>query len=310
MTTKKRQSNYSAEHAIVDISDNVILYCEQKLSKRDLLILAIHKNIDLTGADLSDGDYSKLNLENIDFSFAVFDRSNMEQTKIKNANFMYASLDSVNLRNAEVDMTTNFDFANLAGADLSGLDLRGVDFRGANLIGVNFNNCNLKGVNFYGAIMDETTTVEDAVVGIDENTGRMTNIGGTNVRDGLKYANSNVDRPVSTPPSSLLKKMYKVLELESKLVKSKFIKDEKKEIENFLEKTSLDSIINKNQKPTKEEIKTFARFVTSEQEKKETQKYSPRVIKSKEESLSQTVAKNMENNSNRKVKSKDNDYER
>lgn len=59
---------------------------------------------------------------------------------------------------------TNFEGASLRQADATGANFTGANLRNANLCGTNFQDANLTDVDFTGAITDDTTNFDGAIL--------------------------------------------------------------------------------------------------------------------------------------------------
>ena len=127
---------------------------------QEILIMGAGKrnlsNVDLSGANLSGLDEGELNKEELDssilytfegpdFSEAILRESNLSDTIL-----VGADMSSVDFRRA------NLQRADLRQAFLGQSNLEGADLRGANLIGASFGQARL-----HGAIMDETTKIDE-----------------------------------------------------------------------------------------------------------------------------------------------------
>ena len=119
-----------------------------------------------------DGDFRKVDFDDVDLSGAVLENANLEGVIWCGTNLSRANLKSADFYWA-VLFTSNLSYANLEEAEFQGADLKEVNFQGANLIKANFGRDNLggstqlqganlshaqtKGANFVGAEYDTHT---------------------------------------------------------------------------------------------------------------------------------------------------------
>jgi len=109
------------------------------------------RQVDLTGSDLSRGNFNDVNLNE-----AILDNTNLYKAKLRsaklnssslcNANLVKADLNKAGLRNA-ILKNTNLSKSNLADAVFSGTDIHSADFSMAHLTGTVFNNVDLSTVD-------------------------------------------------------------------------------------------------------------------------------------------------------------------
>lgn len=117
--------------------------------------------VNLTGADLSDGNLrgarlekanlSACNLSSTDLSDAFLWQANLDGAMLWNANLKGASLLGANLTGAYLDG------ADLTGAFMRGANLQGADLREAKLDGLDLRGVDLRGADLRGARMDSNT---------------------------------------------------------------------------------------------------------------------------------------------------------
>lgn len=131
---------------------------------------AILRQCDLSGLDLSGGDWT-----NSEFLVCKFDGANMQRTIFRHANLFGARFNNSDLTSADFEKAdlrgAKFELANLTGAHLGGADLRegmvidsgvtldgdtGSRFTNAILKGARLPNARCKAVDFSGAILDST----------------------------------------------------------------------------------------------------------------------------------------------------------
>lgn len=116
-------------------------------------------DFDFSGMDLRYVIFEKANLENANFESANLYGANMENAFLKNVNFHNATLSQANLRTA-VLIKTILTKANLYGTDLSYSHGDNLDFTFANVPYVNFTQSHLKAVNFTEANLFNTNFSE------------------------------------------------------------------------------------------------------------------------------------------------------
>jgi uncharacterized protein YjbI with pentapeptide repeats len=131
---------------------------------------AILRQCDLSGLDLSGGDWT-----NSEFLVCKFDGANLQRSIFRHANLFGARFNSCDLSGADFEKAdlrgAKFELANLTGAHLGGADLRegmvidsgvtldgdtGSRFTNAILKGARLPNARCKSVDFSGAILDNT----------------------------------------------------------------------------------------------------------------------------------------------------------
>jgi uncharacterized protein YjbI with pentapeptide repeats len=146
-----------------------------ELRGADLTGLKLFK-VDLSGADLSEVDFSETSLYQANLSGANLCKANFSTAILQEANLSGASLIEANLKDKKFPKTNlsgsdlsranlsgakfyrstnlnfaNFKAANLSNSDLRELNLRNSNFSGANLSEANLSDTNLNSVNFYRA---------------------------------------------------------------------------------------------------------------------------------------------------------------
>ncbi|KAF0516450.1 NACHT domain-containing protein [Gigaspora margarita] len=108
-------------------------------------------DINISGADLSNGVFNDLKLEraklnNVNFQNAKLRNANLQNSSLQNANFKDADLQNTLLQNADFQnaklQQTNLQNANLQRAKLPGTSFRYANFKGANLSDVNLYDMN------------------------------------------------------------------------------------------------------------------------------------------------------------------------
>lgn len=131
---------------------------------------AMLRQCDLSGLDLSGGDWT-----NSEFLVCKFDGANLQRSVFRHANLFGARFNSSDLSGADFEKAdlrgAKFELANLTGAHLGGADLRegmvidsgvtldgdtGSRFTNAILKGARLPNARCKAVDFSGAILDNT----------------------------------------------------------------------------------------------------------------------------------------------------------
>lgn len=135
---------------------NILRWLEKDIGRRDkalqflrdsklsqcVLKKADLDNIDFSGADLSDFNFSDTKLSNTNFSGAILSNANLSYAKLNDANFSGAILNNVYLSYAKLSN------ANFFNAKLSHSKLREADFSNANLTNANLEGSCLIGTKF------------------------------------------------------------------------------------------------------------------------------------------------------------------
>lgn len=109
---------------------------------------------DLHGVDLTHADLTNADLYNANLSNATLDYANLNGADINLTNFSDASLRGVNVPTA---VYTNFDGADLSGADLNWVYVAGSTFMYANLDGADLRNVALASAAWQGATYTSAT---------------------------------------------------------------------------------------------------------------------------------------------------------
>jgi hypothetical protein len=128
METTKRHFKITARW-----SDRVIFEGEYT-SRRECVIDAVAKKINLSGSNLSRSNLSRSNLS----------RSNLSGSDLSGSNLSRSNLSGSNLSRSDLSRS-NLSGSNLSRSDLSGSDLRGSDLSGSNLRGSDLSGSNLSG---------------------------------------------------------------------------------------------------------------------------------------------------------------------
>lgn len=119
------------------------------------------EQLDLGGMDLrfynlTQYDFSKVNMKNTNFHGAILNNVNFSQGNLVNTDFGRSYLSIANFSNSDVSSSI-FNGAFLSGANFQNAILENNDFRNAFLENSKFTKANLKGGNFDG--VDLTTTI-------------------------------------------------------------------------------------------------------------------------------------------------------
>ncbi|MBD2603180.1 pentapeptide repeat-containing protein [Scytonema hofmannii FACHB-248] len=126
------------------------------------------RGANLSGANLVDADLSRVNLRGADLSDANLSDTNLRSANLRGADLSDANLRSANLIDANLIDADLID-ANLIDADLSVAFLRDANLRNAILIGVNLSRANLSSADLRGADLSGAelrgANVENAVFG-------------------------------------------------------------------------------------------------------------------------------------------------
>jgi uncharacterized protein YjbI with pentapeptide repeats len=153
---------------------------------------------DLTHADLSDANLTKVKLAGQDLTCTNLGKSNLSNALMFGSNLTNAKLTGANLTNANM-WASNLTNADLSDADLTGADLSDANLSNANLTKANLTNANLGLSNLTDAQMIETnlsgTVLKSATINgvIFEPASIPTNafgFSGTTGLSKLKYKNS------------------------------------------------------------------------------------------------------------------------
>lgn len=138
------------------------------------------KNQNLTGADLSNHDWSNTdftgaNLTKADFSNSILTNANFTGTNLQGANFENCNISAQQLASAQTIMeawfgqnnqlqNTNFTGKILTGCSFGNCNLTGAIFDHASLQGTDFTNANLTGASFKFSQFDATTLFESSIL--------------------------------------------------------------------------------------------------------------------------------------------------
>ena len=107
---------------------------------------------DLSGAELTGIDLSRLNLRNIAFAYTNCSRSKFTRSFLAECDFTFSNLVETNFDQAYLE-GLRFGFSDLSNASFNGAFLKGADFANCNLTNVDFRNADLTNTMFYGANM-------------------------------------------------------------------------------------------------------------------------------------------------------------
>jgi YVTN family beta-propeller protein len=123
-----------------------------------LVSLTVTDNGGLSGASqislvvVPKSGLSGANLTNVNYSGANLSGQNLSGSNLSGANLSNANLTGANLSGANAS-GSSFQLANLTGANMSGMNASKVNFQQANLTGVNLSGANLSSANFQGATL-------------------------------------------------------------------------------------------------------------------------------------------------------------
>lgn len=113
-------------------------------NKWKAITVRLNKLVDLSGVDLSEGYFPKINLHRVNLEKANLVGTNFSGGFLHQANLKHANLTGANLSNTDL-YKTDLSWANLMGADLTRADLSWANLKGANLLGADLSEADLRG---------------------------------------------------------------------------------------------------------------------------------------------------------------------
>ncbi len=127
-------------------TQNAAVFCDLEVVAQFLRDVAKGEkgfdSINLSGANLSGKDLSKVILGNVNLSYADLSGANLQEAELQYTSLFKADLSGTNLTYAELEgadlCEANLSNATLVGTNLEGANLRGVDISGAKFYGVLF----------------------------------------------------------------------------------------------------------------------------------------------------------------------------
>lgn len=114
------------------------------------------RGADLTKADLAGADLSGSKLNNADLTNANLNEADLKDAICDNTDFSSANLSGADIWEIQYIHDVDFRNADMTNADLGYLWLNSSNFEGADLSGANFESASLRGTNFKGANMSKT----------------------------------------------------------------------------------------------------------------------------------------------------------
>ena len=150
-------------------------------------------NRDFSGVNLMNAELNKTNLTETNFTGADLSKASFKDSKIQNTKFLGANLSQVDLRNRDLSnqnfVRTNLSLGNLAGANLSNVlllksVLYNTQLKGANLSGGNLSFANLGYANLSESILVNTNLSNSNLEKADLKKAslKFTNFYGSNLR--------------------------------------------------------------------------------------------------------------------------------